>query len=86
MAEFRLTLSLAESRPNRVLTLELGPGLEGVRIRTPHCGKGVSPVPLTPALAPKERENDRPRGDESKPPDISPDDRQSTLSWGRGLG
>ena len=51
-----------------------------------HCGKHVSPFPLTPARSPKERENYRPRGDKSKQPDIAHDDRQSTLSWGRGLG
>ena len=41
-----------------------------------------APFPLTP----KERENYRPRGDKAKHPDISLDDRQSTLSLGRGLG
>ena len=42
--------------------------------------------PLTPALSPKVRENYRPQGDKSKHPDISHDDRQSTLSLGKGLG
>jgi len=49
--------------------------------------KGREPrFPLTPALSPKERENYRPRGDKARPPDISRDDRQSTLSLGRGSG
>ena len=47
-----------------------------------HCGNDVSSVPPTPALSPKERENYRPRGDKARPPAISRDDRQSTLSLG----
>ena len=46
----------------------------------------AAPFPLTPALSPEERENYRPRGDKSKHPDISHDDRQSTLSWGETAG
>ncbi|MEI6781567.1 MAG: hypothetical protein WCQ21_11695, partial [Verrucomicrobiota bacterium] len=46
----------------------------------------AAPFPLTPARSPKERENYRPRGDKSKQPDISHDDRQGTLSWGEGWG
>jgi hypothetical protein len=49
-------------------------------------GLRASDFKPTSLLSPKERENYRPRGDKSRQPDISPDDRPSTLSLGRGLG
>ena len=42
--------------------------------------------PLTPALSPEERENYRLRGNQSRPPAISCDKRQSTLSFGARAG
>ena len=49
-------------------------------------GLRASDFKPTSLLSPEERENYRPRGDKSRPPDLSHDDRQSTLSRGRGRG
>ena len=43
-----------------------------------------SPSPR--ALSPEERENNRPLGDKSRPPDIACDKRPSTLSFGERAG
>ena len=64
------------------MPLGIGTWSGGCQAQNSARWKRRKPRSPTPALSPEERENYQPRGDKSRPPDISHDDRQSTLSVG----